>query len=127
MFLNKYQDTYFCAFFFFRMNKRYLQKATKGKLLIIIFVVTLWGKLASGANHHKGKKFSSVLLYCPICGLCQQIQKCPVYVSFFLCVFVSPCIVPLTSTKGGVFSMDRLLLISWEFKYISPIFSILWF
>uniref|UniRef100_U3K5D3 TAFA chemokine like family member 2 n=1 Tax=Ficedula albicollis TaxID=59894 RepID=U3K5D3_FICAL len=36
-----------------RMNKRYLQKATKGKLLIIIFVVTLWGKLASGANHHK--------------------------------------------------------------------------
>lgn len=39
------------------MNKRYLQKATKGKLLIIIFVVTLWGKLASGANHHKGKKF----------------------------------------------------------------------
>ncbi|XP_025054570.1 protein FAM19A2 isoform X3 [Alligator sinensis] len=35
------------------MNKRYLQKATKGKLLIIIFVVTLWGKLASGANHHK--------------------------------------------------------------------------
>ncbi|NXX27383.1 F19A2 protein, partial [Nicator chloris] len=36
------------------MNKRYLQKTTKGKLLIIIiFVVTLWGKLASGANHHK--------------------------------------------------------------------------
>ncbi|CAM4490405.1 unnamed protein product [Caretta caretta] len=35
------------------MNKRYLQKATKGKLLIIIFVVTFWGKLASGANHHK--------------------------------------------------------------------------
>ncbi|XP_019328090.1 PREDICTED: protein FAM19A2 [Aptenodytes forsteri] len=35
------------------MNKRYLQKAIKGKLLIIIFVVTLWGKLASGANHHK--------------------------------------------------------------------------
>lgn len=36
-----------------RMNKRYLQKATKGKLLIVIFVVTLWGKLAAGANHHK--------------------------------------------------------------------------
>ncbi|XP_060550668.1 chemokine-like protein TAFA-2 isoform X1 [Pantherophis guttatus] len=36
-----------------RMNKRYLQKATKGKLLIIIFVVTLWGKIASGANHNK--------------------------------------------------------------------------
>ncbi|KAM6321158.1 chemokine-like protein TAFA-2 [Aegotheles albertisi] len=35
------------------MNKRYLQQATKGKLLIIIFVVTLWGKIASGANHHK--------------------------------------------------------------------------
>ncbi|XP_032077726.1 chemokine-like protein TAFA-2 [Thamnophis elegans] len=35
------------------MNKRYLQKATKGKLLIIIFVVTLWGKIASGANHNK--------------------------------------------------------------------------
>ncbi|XP_077194791.1 chemokine-like protein TAFA-2 isoform X1 [Paroedura picta] len=35
------------------MNKRYLQKTTKGKLLIIIFVVTLWGKIASGANHHK--------------------------------------------------------------------------
>ncbi|XP_068937489.1 chemokine-like protein TAFA-2 [Petaurus breviceps papuanus] len=36
-----------------RMNKRYLQKATKGKLLIIIFILTLWGKLASGVNHHK--------------------------------------------------------------------------
>ncbi|XP_069843869.1 chemokine-like protein TAFA-2 isoform X1 [Dipodomys merriami] len=35
------------------MNKRYLQKATKGKLLIIIFIVTLWGKVVSSANHHK--------------------------------------------------------------------------
>ncbi|KAM6301699.1 LOW QUALITY PROTEIN: chemokine-like protein TAFA-2 [Podargus strigoides] len=42
-----------CPEVFYRMNKRYLQKATKEKLLIIIFVVTLWGKLASGANHHK--------------------------------------------------------------------------
>uniref|UniRef100_A0A6I8NPR1 TAFA chemokine like family member 2 n=1 Tax=Ornithorhynchus anatinus TaxID=9258 RepID=A0A6I8NPR1_ORNAN len=39
--------------FIFRMNRRYLQKATKGKLLIIIFIVTLWGKLAAAANHHK--------------------------------------------------------------------------
>ncbi|XP_058529093.1 chemokine-like protein TAFA-2 isoform X2 [Ochotona princeps] len=37
-----------------RMSKRYLQKATKGKLLIIIFIVTLWGKVVSSANHHKG-------------------------------------------------------------------------
>ncbi|XP_017169441.1 chemokine-like protein TAFA-2 isoform X2 [Mus musculus] len=36
-----------------RMNKRYLQKATQGKLLIIIFIVTLWGKAVSSANHHK--------------------------------------------------------------------------
>ncbi|XP_029425746.1 chemokine-like protein TAFA-2 isoform X5 [Nannospalax galili] len=36
-----------------RMSKRYLQKATKGKLLIIIFIVTLWGKVVSSANHHK--------------------------------------------------------------------------
>ncbi|XP_015453894.1 protein FAM19A2 [Pteropus alecto] len=35
------------------MSKRYLQKATKGKLLIIIFIVTLWGKVVSSANHHK--------------------------------------------------------------------------
>ncbi|XP_035310705.1 chemokine-like protein TAFA-2 isoform X1 [Cricetulus griseus] len=35
------------------MSKRYLQKATKGKLLIIIFIVTLWGKAVSSANHHK--------------------------------------------------------------------------
>ncbi|GAB1295630.1 Chemokine-like protein TAFA-2 [Apodemus speciosus] len=35
------------------MNKRYLQKATRGKLLIIIFIVTLWGKAVSSANHHK--------------------------------------------------------------------------
>lgn len=39
----------------YRMSKRYLQKATKGKLLIIIFIVTLWGKAVSSANHHKGK------------------------------------------------------------------------
>ncbi|XP_029425743.1 chemokine-like protein TAFA-2 isoform X2 [Nannospalax galili] len=38
---------------FTRMSKRYLQKATKGKLLIIIFIVTLWGKVVSSANHHK--------------------------------------------------------------------------
>uniref|UniRef100_A0A4W2FHU9 TAFA chemokine like family member 2 n=1 Tax=Bos indicus x Bos taurus TaxID=30522 RepID=A0A4W2FHU9_BOBOX len=38
---------------FYRMSKRYLQKATKGKLLIIIFIVTLWGKVVSSANHHK--------------------------------------------------------------------------
>ncbi|XP_013376483.1 PREDICTED: protein FAM19A2 isoform X1 [Chinchilla lanigera] len=38
------------------MSKRYLQKATKGKLLIIIFIVTLWGKVVSSANHHKGVK-----------------------------------------------------------------------
>ncbi|XP_072829959.1 chemokine-like protein TAFA-2 isoform X1 [Vicugna pacos] len=37
----------------FGMSKRYLQKATKGKLLIIIFIVTLWGKVVSSANHHK--------------------------------------------------------------------------
>ncbi|XP_062058449.1 chemokine-like protein TAFA-2 [Lepus europaeus] len=37
----------------FVMSKRYLQKATKGKLLIIIFIVTLWGKVVSSANHHK--------------------------------------------------------------------------
>uniref|UniRef100_A0ABI7XJA4 TAFA chemokine like family member 2 n=1 Tax=Felis catus TaxID=9685 RepID=A0ABI7XJA4_FELCA len=37
----------------YRMSKRYLQKATKGKLLIIIFIVTLWGKVVSSANHHK--------------------------------------------------------------------------
>lgn len=43
---------------FCRMSKRYLQKATKGKLLIIIFIVTLWGKVVSSANHHKGKFFS---------------------------------------------------------------------
>ena len=43
---------------FCRMSKRYLQKATKGKLLIIIFIVTLWGKAVSSANHHKGKLFS---------------------------------------------------------------------
>uniref|UniRef100_A0A2K5YTI8 TAFA chemokine like family member 2 n=1 Tax=Mandrillus leucophaeus TaxID=9568 RepID=A0A2K5YTI8_MANLE len=36
------------------MSKRYLQKATKGKLLIIIFILTLWGKVVSSANHHKG-------------------------------------------------------------------------
>ncbi|XP_010642845.1 chemokine-like protein TAFA-2 isoform X1 [Fukomys damarensis] len=36
-----------------RMSKRYLQKATKGKLLIIIFIVTLWGRVVSSANHHK--------------------------------------------------------------------------
>uniref|UniRef100_A0A452V324 TAFA chemokine like family member 2 n=3 Tax=Boreoeutheria TaxID=1437010 RepID=A0A452V324_URSMA len=36
-----------------KMSKRYLQKATKGKLLIIIFIVTLWGKVVSSANHHK--------------------------------------------------------------------------
>ncbi|XP_023620003.1 protein FAM19A2 [Myotis lucifugus] len=35
------------------MSKGYLQKATKGKLLIIIFIVTLWGKVISSANHHK--------------------------------------------------------------------------
>nr|XP_044612224.1 chemokine-like protein TAFA-2 isoform X1 [Equus asinus]XP_044612225.1 chemokine-like protein TAFA-2 isoform X1 [Equus asinus] len=35
------------------MSKRDLQKATKGKLLIIIFIVTLWGKVVSSANHHK--------------------------------------------------------------------------
>uniref|UniRef100_A0A8D0P9B8 TAFA chemokine like family member 2 n=1 Tax=Sus scrofa TaxID=9823 RepID=A0A8D0P9B8_PIG len=35
------------------MSKRYLQKATKGKLLIIIFIVTLWGKVVSSVNHHK--------------------------------------------------------------------------
>ena len=43
---------------FCRMSKRYLQKATKGKLLIIIFIITLWGKVVSSANHHKGKFFS---------------------------------------------------------------------
>lgn len=43
--------------FICRMSKRYLQKATKGKLLIIIFIVTLWGKVVSSANHHKGKVF----------------------------------------------------------------------
>ncbi|XP_053411327.1 chemokine-like protein TAFA-2 isoform X1 [Nycticebus coucang] len=36
-----------------RMSKRQLQKATKGKLLIIIFLVTLWGKVVSSGNHHK--------------------------------------------------------------------------
>ncbi|KAM8800412.1 chemokine-like protein TAFA-2 isoform 1-T1 [Rhynchonycteris naso] len=36
-----------------RMSKRYLQKATKGKLIIIIFVITLWGKVVSSTNHHK--------------------------------------------------------------------------
>ncbi|XP_031206243.1 chemokine-like protein TAFA-2 isoform X2 [Mastomys coucha] len=40
-------------YFWERMNKRYLQKATQGKLLIIIFIVTLWGKAVSSANHHK--------------------------------------------------------------------------
>ncbi|KFO24510.1 Protein FAM19A2 [Fukomys damarensis] len=40
-------------FFLCRMSKRYLQKATKGKLLIIIFIVTLWGRVVSSANHHK--------------------------------------------------------------------------
>uniref|UniRef100_A0A8C5MPW4 TAFA chemokine like family member 2 n=1 Tax=Leptobrachium leishanense TaxID=445787 RepID=A0A8C5MPW4_9ANUR len=40
---------------FCRMNKRYLQKATKGTFLVIIFIVTLWGKLAVGAIHHKAQ------------------------------------------------------------------------
>ncbi|KAH0520434.1 Protein FAM19A2 [Microtus ochrogaster] len=35
------------------MSKRDLQKATKGKLLMIIFIVTLLGKAVSSANHHK--------------------------------------------------------------------------
>ncbi|XP_041910180.1 chemokine-like protein TAFA-2 [Arvicola amphibius] len=35
------------------MSERYLQKATKGKLLMIIFIVTLLGKAVSSANHHK--------------------------------------------------------------------------
>ncbi|XP_027447480.1 chemokine-like protein TAFA-2 isoform X2 [Callorhinus ursinus] len=43
----------FCPLPSLRMSKRYLQKATKGKLLIIIFIVTLWGKVVSSANHHK--------------------------------------------------------------------------
>lgn len=38
-----------------RMSKRYSQKATQGKLLLIIFIVTLWGKAVSSANHHKGE------------------------------------------------------------------------
>uniref|UniRef100_A0AAA9SNW5 TAFA chemokine like family member 2 n=2 Tax=Bovidae TaxID=9895 RepID=A0AAA9SNW5_BOVIN len=42
------------------MSKRYLQKATKGKLLIIIFIVTLWGKVVSSANHHKGNPLTKV-------------------------------------------------------------------
>lgn len=38
-----------------RMSKRDLQKATKGKLLMIIFIVTLLGKAVFSANHHKGE------------------------------------------------------------------------
>lgn len=51
------------------MSKRYLQKATKGKLLIIIFIVTLWGKVVSSANHHKGK-FFCFLSQLPTEGVC---------------------------------------------------------
>ncbi|KAM7328317.1 hypothetical protein ACRRTK_012409 [Alexandromys fortis] len=39
--------------FHLRMSKRDLQKATKGKLLMIIFIVTLLGKAVFSANHHK--------------------------------------------------------------------------
>ncbi|KAG8577733.1 hypothetical protein GDO81_010278 [Engystomops pustulosus] len=35
------------------MNKRYLQKATKGTFFIIIFIGTLWAKLSVGAVHQR--------------------------------------------------------------------------
>lgn len=87
------------------MNRRYLQKATKGKLLIIIFVVTLWGKLASGANHHKGKKFCSILLLC-LGPLSTVFSHC----GFFnLGIFMCRGIGSLMSCKGGDFSVNRLI------------------
>ncbi|KAG9490254.1 hypothetical protein GDO78_005902 [Eleutherodactylus coqui] len=42
------------------MNKRYLQKATKGTFLIIIFIGTFWGKLSVGAVHQRGKLSSYI-------------------------------------------------------------------
>ncbi|XP_015208438.1 chemokine-like protein TAFA-2 [Lepisosteus oculatus] len=35
------------------MSNRYTQKATKGKLLLIIYMISLWGKSVSAAGHHK--------------------------------------------------------------------------
>ncbi|XP_068128842.1 chemokine-like protein TAFA-2 isoform X1 [Hyperolius riggenbachi] len=41
------------------MNKRYLQKATKGTFLMIIFIGTIWGKLTVGAVHPKDSEYAS--------------------------------------------------------------------
>lgn len=113
------------------MNKRYLQKATKGKLLIIIFVVTLWGKLASGANHHKGKRyfffFLIILLYLKFLSTNSEVFG--LWDTFFFpsAYLYVLALVHKSVSKGGDFQLIDFyhFFFFFKFKYFRTIFSIL--
>lgn len=114
-----------------RMNKRYLQKATKGKLLIIIFVVTLWGKLASGANHHKGKRYFFFFFnYIVVSEVSVNKFRGVWFVGHFFFPSVYLYVLALVHksvSKGGDFQLIDFyhFFFFFKFKYFRTIFSIL--